>query len=71
MMLRAVWNSRSSSQPGYSRREQARDPVVLAQEQHVEQHEADLGVGRVAARGEQRVEPLGRDLVGPDDLGSR
>ena len=46
----------------------AGDPVVLAQEQRVEQHEPDLGVRRVAARGEQRVEPLGRDLIRADDL---
>ena len=51
---------------GVRGRELAGDPVVLAQEQRVEQHEADLRVRRVAARGEQRVEPLGRDLLGPD-----
>ncbi len=67
-MLRAVWNRRSSSQPGYSAASSAGDPVVLAQEQRVEQHEAGLRVGRVAAGGEQRVEPFGRDLLGADDL---
>ena len=47
-MLRAVWNSRSSSQRGYAARQLARDAVVLAQEKHVDQHEPDLRVGRVA-----------------------
>ena len=59
-MLRAVWNSRSSSQPGSAAFERPRDAVVLAQEQHVDHHEADLEVARVAADGEQLSPLLGR-----------
>ncbi len=68
MTLRAVWKSALVVPARVRVGERARDPVVLAQEERVEQREADLGVRRVAPAREQRVDPVGRDLVGTDDL---